>query len=69
MRIRIQDPGSCQLGIRDPRWKKSDPGSRINISDPQHCILYIVQISFKTRSKQWVLGTLFFTLSLIGLFN
>ncbi len=31
------DPGSCQPWIRDPEWKKSDPGSWINILDPQHC--------------------------------
>ncbi len=24
-------------GIRDPEWKNPDPGSRINILDPQHC--------------------------------
>ncbi len=26
------------MRIRDPGWKKSDPGSGINIPDPQHWI-------------------------------
>ncbi len=26
------------LRIRDPGWKNSDPGSGINIPDPQHCL-------------------------------
>jgi hypothetical protein len=37
----IWDPGS---GIRDPRsgmGKNQDPGSEINIPDPQHCKNYI----------------------------
>jgi hypothetical protein len=35
MRIRnLCDPGS---GIGDPGWKNLDPGSGINIPDPQHC--------------------------------
>ena len=25
----------------NPRWKSLDPGSRINIPDPQHFFLYI----------------------------
>jgi hypothetical protein len=35
--MRIRDPGWRQFGsgIRD--GKKSDPGSGINIPDPQHC--------------------------------
>ncbi len=35
--MRIRDPGWRKLGsgIRD--GKKSDPGSGINIPDPQHC--------------------------------
>jgi hypothetical protein len=34
------DPGSWmeKIIIRDPGWKNSDPGSGINILDPQHCI-------------------------------
>jgi hypothetical protein len=36
--MRIRDPGWKQFGsgIRD--GKKSDPGSGINIPDPQHCL-------------------------------
>jgi hypothetical protein len=34
MRIQIRNSGSCQLWIQD--GKKSDPGSGINIPDPQH---------------------------------
>jgi hypothetical protein len=35
------DPGSCQPWIRDKVWKSQirDPGSGINIPDPQHCFL------------------------------
>jgi hypothetical protein len=33
------DPGSGILLTLDPGWKNSDPGSWINISDPQHCII------------------------------
>ncbi len=39
MRIRIRgfiNPGSGVLSTLDPGWKKSDPGSGINIPDPQH---------------------------------
>jgi hypothetical protein len=37
--MRIRDPGWKQFGsgIRD--GKKSDPGSEINIPDPQHCLV------------------------------
>jgi hypothetical protein len=39
--MRIQDPGSGMetVLIRDPGWKKVDPGSGINIPDPQHCLM------------------------------
>jgi hypothetical protein len=30
------DPVSCRSWIRNPGWKKTDPGSRINIPDSQH---------------------------------
>jgi hypothetical protein len=35
--MRVRDPGWEKIGsgIRD--GKNSDPGSRINIPDPQHC--------------------------------
>jgi hypothetical protein len=43
--MRIRDPGWRQFGsgIRD--GKKSDPGSGINIPDPQHCSVYSVVFS------------------------
>jgi hypothetical protein len=34
----IRDPGWRQFGSRIQDGKKSDPGSGINIPDPQHCI-------------------------------
>jgi hypothetical protein len=37
MQIWIRDLFSPGSGIRDPEWKKSDPGSGINIPDPQQC--------------------------------
>ncbi len=27
------------MHIQNPRWKNSDPGSGINIPDPQHCFI------------------------------
>jgi hypothetical protein len=33
------DPKSGILFNLDPGWKNSDPGSEINIPDPQHCLL------------------------------
>ncbi len=35
--MRIQDPGWRQFGSGIRYEKKSDPGSGINIPDPQHC--------------------------------
>ncbi len=34
------DPGFGMeiIRIQDPRWKNSDPGTGINIPDPQHCL-------------------------------
>jgi hypothetical protein len=40
MRIPIRDPEFFLPWIRDPSWKNSDPGSGINIPDPQYW-LYI----------------------------
>jgi hypothetical protein len=37
MRIRDIGSGMEKIQIWDPGWKKSDPGSGINIPDPQHC--------------------------------
>jgi hypothetical protein len=34
------DPGSGIFLALDPRWKNSDPGSGINIPDPQHWFWY-----------------------------
>ncbi len=44
MRIRIRNPESFWPWIRDPGKKNLDPGSGINIPDPQHfcCIYWIV---------------------------
>ncbi len=36
------DPGSGILYTLDPGWKKSDSGSGINISDPQHTVVLVV---------------------------
>jgi hypothetical protein len=38
MRIRDADPGPGIFLTLDPGWKNSDPGSGINIPDPQHCL-------------------------------
>jgi hypothetical protein len=46
MRIRIRDPESFSLGIRDPGWKNSDTGYRINIQNPQHCYFAIQNTGF-----------------------
>jgi hypothetical protein len=35
------DPGSRILSTLDPGWKISDPGSWINILDPQHWIILL----------------------------
>jgi hypothetical protein len=43
----------CLL-IRDPGWKNSDPGSGINIPDPQH--FYFVLSAIYTNSKPKNLG-------------
>jgi hypothetical protein len=50
--------------IRDPEWrqvgsgirdgKKSDPGSGINIPDPQHCILDLQKIHDNTGLNTFV---------------
>ncbi len=37
MRIRIRDPESFRFRIRDEKIRIRDPGSGINIPDPQHC--------------------------------
>ncbi len=44
-----EDPGSGMetARIRDPGWKKSDPGSGIIIPDPPHWILYRVPIALQ----------------------
>ncbi len=54
------------MQIRDPRWKqfgsgiekKSDPGSAINIPDPQHCCWLVAKVphfyyfvSYRTRGR------------------
>ncbi len=39
MRIGIRDPGWRQFGSGIRNGKKSDPGSGINVPDPQHCTL------------------------------
>ncbi len=50
MPIRIQDPGS---GIFWPWWKNLDPGSAINILDPQHFFLNIVPGCYNTWVPQY----------------
>jgi hypothetical protein len=37
--MRIRDPGWRRFGTGIRDGKKSDPGSGINIPDPQHCIV------------------------------
>jgi hypothetical protein len=41
------DPGSRirDGDSSDPGWKKSDPGSGINIPDPQHCKKHVSELS------------------------
>ncbi len=48
------DPGSGAFLIltRDPGWKKPDPGSAINILDPQHCIFL-----HDTRYVGWIMDS------------
>ncbi len=38
MRFGIRDPESFWRWVGDPDWKNSDPGSKINIPDPPHCL-------------------------------
>ncbi len=40
------DPGSGIFLTLDPGWKDSDPGSGINIPDPQHCYYAIQNTGF-----------------------
>ncbi len=42
MQIRIRD--LVNPWIRDPGWKKLNPGSGIYIPDPQHCLLVLVLV-------------------------
>ncbi len=51
------DPGSCQPCIRDPGWKRSDPGYGINIPDPQHCIKAFVKPPVKRTICKFFLRT------------
>ncbi len=51
------DPGSCQPCIRDPGWKRSDPGYGINIPDPQHCIKAFVKPPVKRTICKFSLCT------------
>jgi hypothetical protein len=45
--MRIRDPGWRHFGSRIRDGKKSDPGSGINIPDPQHWF-----VQFKTRDNK-----------------
>jgi hypothetical protein len=46
--VALLDPGS---EIQDPGWvKKQDPGSEINIPDPQHCRYLLISLSTLTLS-------------------
>jgi hypothetical protein len=56
--MRIRDPGWRQFGsgIRD--GKKSDPGSGINIPDPQHCLNLCILLCFL---KVFKLNTIFYS--------
>jgi hypothetical protein len=39
LKFSYADPGSCQPWIRDPEWKKSDPGSWIRDKHPESATL------------------------------
>jgi hypothetical protein len=41
----IRDLGSGMETVRIRDGKKSDPGSRINIPDPQHCKKHVSELS------------------------
>ncbi len=55
--------GSGILSALDPGWEKSDPGSWINIPDPEHCLIRIAgpQISLLCRKykQAWEFFDLF----------
>jgi hypothetical protein len=38
LKKKLFDPGPRIFLTLDPGWKNWDPGSGINIPDPQHCI-------------------------------
>ncbi len=56
--MRIRDPGWRQFvsGIRD--GKKSNPGSGINIPDPQHCFPYRLSWTAELGTPSFFLGLL-----------
>jgi hypothetical protein len=45
------DPGSCKPWILDSRSCIQDPGSGINIPDPQHCIHIVNDILLKMNTQ------------------
>ncbi len=49
----VADSRSFRPCIRDPGWKKSDPGSGINIPGPQHCSEHCPSLSFAYGFPTW----------------
>jgi hypothetical protein len=62
--MRIQDLVNPEFGIRDGKNLIQDPGSTINIPDPQHCILVQIFLVFPDQDTP---GTITFWPSRSGI--